>query len=64
MKITSGAVNSGPKTIGIHFGAMCDSLARQLRSQGVRVKTAEDKSRLEVFQKDADAVTLLRSVDF
>jgi len=43
------------KTIGIHFGALCPSIAEQLIEQGV-VTIPDD---INHFQEDADAVTRL-----
>jgi hypothetical protein len=44
------------KTIEINFGAMADRLSKQLRVQGLKF----DKEKVAVFQKEMDAITLLR----
>lgn len=40
-------------SIKIAFGALCDSIAKQLRTQGYRLKSVAP------YQKDADAITRL-----
>lgn len=40
-------------TIHIKFGALCDSITKQLRAQGYRLKVSAS------YQKDADAITRL-----
>ena len=45
-----------PDTIGLHFGALCDPIAKQLEEQGVVISENDGKH----FQKIADAITLLK----
>lgn len=40
----------------IHFGALCDPIAVQIKKQGFKF----DKKQVSVFQKKADAIILLR----
>lgn len=47
------------KTIGIHFGALCDSIKEQLDKQGFKY----DPKRVKYFQRHADAITTLRFGD-
>lgn len=42
--------------IEIHFGALADPIAKQLESQGFSFA----KERVEIFQKELDAITQLR----
>jgi hypothetical protein len=45
--------------IGMHFGALCDSIDKQLNAQGYSV-SAKDSERL---QKIANAITMLKMHD-
>lgn len=41
---------------GLHFGAICDPIAKQISGQQLKF----DKSEVSHYQKDADAITRLR----
>ena len=43
----------------IRFGALCDTIATQIRKQGLKF----EKSTIKEFQKDADAVNRLKWAD-
>lgn len=42
--------------IGLHFGALCDPIIKQVRAQGFDMNKAD----ADHFQKDAEAITRLR----
>lgn len=48
-----------PASFGIKFGAISDPLVRQLRAQGIKFSSYDDKKELEHLQKDTDAITRL-----
>lgn len=52
-------VVSGSATLGIHFGAFADPIAKQLKKQGFKYK-AEDVMH---FEKQLDAITRLKFAD-
>ncbi len=45
-------------TLGLHFGALVHSIAKQLSDQGVRMDI-ETQAKATMWQKDADAITRL-----
>lgn len=50
--------NKTPKPkreFGIHFGALCEPIAKQLRTQNLKL----NKPRVEVYQRRVEAINLL-----
>ena len=45
-------------TLALHFGALCQPLAKQFRDQGIRMNIGIRGS-ATIWQKDADAITSL-----
>ena len=44
------------KQFGIHFGAMCDPISKQIKSQGLKF----NKSDMDHFEKQAEAIFRLK----
>ena len=44
------------QSFGLHMGALCDPIIKQVRAQGFKIHATTAKT----FQKYADAITLLR----
>jgi len=50
--------NENKATLGLHFGALCHPIAKQLKDQGVTMNVGIRGS-ASIWQKDADAITRL-----
>lgn len=49
-------MQANAKSFGLHMGALCDPIVKQVRAQGFKIHATTAKT----FQKYADAITLLR----
>lgn len=47
------------KTFGIHFGALCEPISKQIEAQGLKY----DKRQIAIFEKHVDYITTLRFAD-